>query len=634
VIPFLPVLNNGFVNWDDPTAIVGNQRLEAPGIFRWAFTTTLLGHYQPLTWVSWSALKRLVGESPAWFHGVSLLVHAINALLIYVLALRIARVNGFEARKASSISLAAAVIFAVHPLVVEPVAWASAFPYLLSLSFLLLSFLAYLKYCEEQRSGWRACWFAASWGAYAAALMSRESAVAFPLVLLLVDVWVLRRSENIGFRRLVLEKLAFAAITVAGAAIEVQSRDFATLAEVSAIARASMAVTAPFTYLGRVLMPWNLSPLEALPIAPSVDWLRVIAGAAGLAILLCTTWIVRHRWPGVACAVTSYLLLIAPVSGWAPSGVQAVADRYLYIAGIPLAIFAAFTLVRPLSMRPRVTLLGLATVVSTLAVLSWRQTAIWHDSISLWSRASELDSRNDLATYNLAVSLADAGRDDEALARYEQTLVLVPDHAPARRNRDILLANRAERQAAELATLNRLDEAIAKYEEALQIDPTRMRARAKRGIALARRERWAEAVGDLDTAFYQDASDAEVANSLALVLTHLDRYGDAIIVLKAAIARQPEDLTLARTLAGLLATAPTPNLRDARLALRLAQEVCARTNNEDPRALDTLSEAYAANGQLDLARAIALRGRALAHSSRDPEVAALLDARVRSLQLR
>jgi tetratricopeptide (TPR) repeat protein len=161
-----------------------------------------------------------------------------------------------------------------------------------------------------------------------------------------------------------------------------------------------------------------------------------------------------------------------------------------------------------------------------------------------------------------------------------------------------------------------------------------MRARAKRGIALSRRERWAEAVGDLETAFYQDASDAEAANSLAVVLTHLDRYGDAIIVLKTAIARQPDDVTLARTLAGLLATAPTPDLRDAQLALRLAQEVSARTNNEDPRALDILSEAYAANGQLDLARAIALRGRTLAHASRDPEVAALLDARVRSLQPR
>src|SRR5262249_25436494 len=152
------------------------------------------------------------------------------------------------------------------------------------------------------------------------------------------------------------------------------------------------------------------------------------------------------------------------------------------------AILAAFTLARPLSTRPRVTVLCLATVVSTLGVLSWRQTSIWRDSISLWTRASELDPRNDVATYNLAVSLAEAGRDDEAIARYEQTLVLLPDHAPARRNLDILLANRAERQAAELATRNRLDEAIAKYEEALRIDPTRIRARARRGIALSRQE--------------------------------------------------------------------------------------------------------------------------------------------------
>lgn len=633
VIPFLPVLKNGFVNFDDPAAIVNNPRLVEPGTLRWAFATTMLGHYQPVAWLCWSALKRTFGASAPWFHGASLLVHAVNALLVYTLTRRIASINAFEPRKAGAIAAIAAMMFAVHPLAVEPVAWASAFPYLVSLSLLILSFLAYLRYRQEERSRQQMFWFGAACVGYAAALLTRASVVAFPLVLLSADLWILNRSRGAtGIRRVVAEKLPFAALALASGLIEAHAREFATVAEVSVTARASMVLSAPLIYLRHALIPTNLSPLDVLPIAEPVVWPRLALAAAGLVILLSTAWIGRSRWPAATCGGLAFLLLIGPVSGWAPSGLQATADRYMYIPGVPLAMLVAFAMARAFSVRRDVTGICLTTMLLTLAVLSWRQTYIWHDSISLWTRAATLNPRNDVATYNLGVALGDAGREDEAIARYEETLVLVPDHALARRNRDILVANRAEHEAAELASLNRFQDAIARYEEALQLDPTRVHARAGRGIALSRLQRWSEAAGDLETVFYQGVSDSEVANSLARVLTHLDRYGDAILVLKLAIARHHDDITLAHHLARLLTTAPTPDLRDAPLAVRLAQEVCARTDNRDPRALDTLSAAYAANGQLDLARAIALRGRAIAHSGGDQEIAALLDARVRSFQ--
>src|SRR5882724_10957083 len=162
---FAPVVRNEFVNWDDPTVLLNNPRLSAPDVLEWAFTTRLIGHYQPLAWLAWSAVKSTFGLTAAAFHGLSLLGHLANAMLVYVLALRLVYTSPLERESGGVTShgrigaLAAAVVFAVHPLRVEPVAWASAFPYVLSLTLLLLAFLSYLNYARVEPAfavGWLA----------------------------------------------------------------------------------------------------------------------------------------------------------------------------------------------------------------------------------------------------------------------------------------------------------------------------------------------------------------------------------------------------------------------------------------------------------------------------------------------
>src|SRR5262249_39515109 len=134
-----------------PSVLLNNPRLAAPGIFAWAFTTTLVGHYQPLAWLVWSAVTSMFGLTASAFHSLSLLGHLANALLVYVVTWRLIDAAPLERESAVAAcgriaALAAAVLFAVHPLRVEPVAWASAFPYVLSLTLLLLALLAYLNY--------------------------------------------------------------------------------------------------------------------------------------------------------------------------------------------------------------------------------------------------------------------------------------------------------------------------------------------------------------------------------------------------------------------------------------------------------------------------------------------------------
>jgi Flp pilus assembly protein TadD len=187
-------------------------------------------------------------------------------------------------------------------------------------------------------------------------------------------------------------------------------------------------------------------------------------------------------------------------------------------------------------------------VTATLAVLTWRQTGWWRDSITLWTRAADLDPRNDVATYNLAIALAAAGRDSEAMTRYEQTLGLVPDHTLARRALTGMQAAQAEREGGRLADAGRFAEANAQYLRALELDSTRLHARAARGMVLLQLGRAAEAAAELRTAHDAGVDDAAVLNALAFVLMETGHPAEAVRVLQEGVSKHPHDVNLARNL--------------------------------------------------------------------------------------
>ena len=207
--------------------------------------------------------------------------------------------------------------------------------------------------------------------------------------------------------------------------------------EVGVGARLTMAVTAPFVYLARTMFPLRLSPLNPLPIEPTIDWgtgSGLVAQDSPQSPVV--VWRMRRKRPGLVVATVAHCFSLAPVVGLTPTGLQATADRYMYVPGIVSIAarrrrgcrsVAAHAPGRRLFHSSR-----LAALVIALCVLTWQQTRWWHDSVALWTRVAELDPRNDIATYNLAIALADAG-DAEAIARYEQTLRIVPDQALAPR---------------------------------------------------------------------------------------------------------------------------------------------------------------------------------------------------------
>ena len=171
--------------------------------------------------------------------------------------------------------------------------------------------------------------------------------------------------------------------------------------------------------------------------------------------------------------------------------------------------------------------------------------------MTLWTRAVEVDSRNDVALYNLGAALSDAGRRDEAIARYEQVLAIVPGHAAARRNRDLLEAARLEDEGNGLASRRDLEAAIVRYADAVRLDPRRTHAHAALGIALTELGRLEQARPHLQAAIDQGAADPAVPNALAYALAQAGDEDAAIAVLRAAQQRYPDDANIARNLAGL-----------------------------------------------------------------------------------
>jgi tetratricopeptide (TPR) repeat protein len=392
-----------------------------------------------------------------------------------------------------------------------------------------------------------------------------------------------------------------------------------------------MAATAPFVYVWRTLCPIRLSPLHPLPLAPSSDLVPLAIGIAGVIATSALAWSVRQRWPLVGTAWVVYVTLLAPVAGLAPSGLQATADRYMYLPTVVAAIVVGLTIARLLTKR----VLGIAVAatataaVATLAVLTWHQTQYWKNSMTLWTRTAELDPRNDIATYNLAIAFADAGREDEAIHWYERTLVLVPDHDLARRNLALLHAAGTERNADRLAAAGDASAAINEYARVLALDANRAHAHAARGMLMMKQGQVGEAAVELRLAIDGGVKEAEVANALAFALTQTGAAAQAVSVLARAVTDHPDNVNVKHNLARLLATANDPGVRDGPRALQLALDVCDRTGNRDPRALDTLAAAYAAVDRPELARATAARAGARARELGDASTAAEIAAHAR-----
>src|SRR5213594_790782 len=415
---FLPTLQNQFVAWDDDKNFLDNPRYRGLGWahLRWMFTAFHLGHYIPLTWVTFGMDHLLWGMKPVGYHLTNLLLHAANAVLFFSLVRRIltrALPSAAERDHALAVSAGfAALVFAIHPLRVESVAWVTERRDVLSGLFYLSAILMYLRACERGARG--RGWYWAAVGLFAGALLSKSMVVNLPFVLLILDVYPLRRLGGfVGWwsepaRRIYIEKIPFVLLAAAASAIAVMAQSSvhaaASLAQLSLPGRLVVSAYGLGFYLWKMVVPVNLSPLYELPrtmdpVAPPF----ILSYALVLAITAIVLAL-RRPVPGLPAAWVAYVVVLLPVLGILQSGPQIAADRYTYLAGLGWASLAGAGLLSTWRRWPPFVLTGLAVVLlSGLGTLSWNQVEVWHDSEKLWTHALAIDPKTSMAQFGLEI---------------------------------------------------------------------------------------------------------------------------------------------------------------------------------------------------------------------------------------
>lgn len=433
LMAFAPALEAGFVSFDDDQTILLNEDFRGldARTLEWAFTTRHMGHWQPLAWLSFALDHAQGGLDPRAYHRTNVLLHAANALLVLLLSARIlvlARPSLAQAPwRAWGGALVAAGTFALHPLRVESVAWVTERRDLLAAFFLLLSLLAWLG-CVEPGSGKlrsRALWFA-SIALLAVSLLAKAWGMTLWVVLLALDHALLAR--GMGWRARLLEKTPHIALGLASAAIAswaIRSAPDVTrgLDEWSLLQRAGQAVQGLVWYAARTLDAQGLCAIHELPHAWNPFEPRTFASAALVAALAALAFMLRRRLPLLGLALFTYLVLVSPVLGLQQAGPQFVADRYAYLASIPLGLLAAGLLVAraaPLSWSTSLVLAALL-VPATRA-----QCRHWRDDEALFARVLAVHPESSIGWQARGNMLLARDRAVDALVAFQRAVASNP----------------------------------------------------------------------------------------------------------------------------------------------------------------------------------------------------------------
>ena len=445
---FRSTLGSDFVNWDDPGLLLENLEYRGLGWthLQWMFTTTLLGHWVPLTWMTFGLDYVLWGMNPFGYHLTNLLLHIGAVVAFYFVALRLLRA-AMTAPSEMALRLgagAAALFFAIHPLRVESVAWITERRDVLSGLFFMLTIIAYLKAAalEDARRRW---WLAGSVGCYLLAVLSKAIVMTMPLVLILLDFYPLRRVGGgwrdwltLRARRIWREKIPYFvfALVAGGMAAYAQRTIVAPLASWSLASRIGVAFYGVWFYVQKTVVPYPIWPLYEIypengPLSPAI-----VGSAIGVIALCIAFFLARRRWPGSVAVWVSYVVLLAPVLGLTQAGPQLVAPRYSYLACLGWALLvggASCLLVERIARELRVgRAAGLAAGVvagfAGLTALTRNQAQVWRNSETLWSYAIAVDPKSEIAHGNLGSFLLNRGRVDEAEAHIKKAVELRPNN--------------------------------------------------------------------------------------------------------------------------------------------------------------------------------------------------------------
>jgi tetratricopeptide (TPR) repeat protein len=597
LVLYAPVREFPFVDWDDVYSVVENpilaRGLSLEGV-RMAFEPWF-ANWIPLTWLSYALDRALLGENAGGHHAVNVLWHAATAALLAWVLMR--------AGAARLPALFVALVFAVHPLRVESVAWVSERKAVLSGFFFVATAGAWLAYGRRPSAGR----YAATLAALVLGLLAKGTGVTLPFALLLLDFWPLGRlGDAAARRRAIAEKIPLLAIAAGVAWLTATAQHeggaVSSLAGIPLGVRAGNAVVSYAWYLEKAFWPTGLAAFYPHPLTlPPADAI----GRAGFALVAVTigALVLARRRPWWIVGWLWFLGTLVPMIGLVQVGMQARADRYAYVPLIGLQIAVAFEawawLGRSRAGRAAFAA-ATAAVAIALAVAARAQIEVWRDTETLFAHALAITEENYLAHEKVGRARLAAGDTDAAMRHFGEALRINPRWPETRAGLGEALWNRGMR-----------DEAIWNYREAVRLDPRDPVLRQHLTRALLDRGWTDDAIREAQAGLAAAAADAPSPRLEALLAAAQARRGeelqgegrdaDAIAAYRAALRSQSDALVAMNNLAWLLATSAEAALREPAEALRLADAAAEATQRGDAGVLDTLAVSLAANGRFDAA---------------------------------
>jgi tetratricopeptide (TPR) repeat protein len=564
LLAFSPAFGAEFVGLDDPWYVTVN-RYVLGGLstenMAWAWTTYHQSNWHPLTWLSLQLDATLYprgnGEvNPAGFHATNIFLHAANASLLYMALLALTDCRWRSAT--------AAVLFALHPLRVESVAWVSERKDVLSIFFGLIALWAYARYVRD-RSARR---YVLMVVALALSLLSKAMLVTFPFLLLVLDWWPLERVKSRrDWRWLALEKVPLFALCVASCVITYHVQQVGGsvrgLESLTLPGRIANAVVSYATYLGMTVWPFRLAPYY--PYQEHWPTWRVVVSGLILVGLTLFAVLQRRQRPFLLTGWLWFAGTLVPVIGLVQVGNQSFADRYTYFPSIGLCLAIAWAASHLIpSLTPVRGYAAAAAAGLILAAITWRQTALWKNDFVLWPYTLRITGPNAIIynAYGTALERKSRSNLEEALENYRAAVATQPHYGTAHYNiaRILLSKGRTEpaiehlRQAIEsdphaVDAYNLLADELAKkgmyaeaeklYRAALQYDPRSPAARSGLALLFERRGHLEEAQQQFQVAIQYDPMNPALRAEFGLLLGRMGKLRPALEHMRLAAAMQP-----------------------------------------------------------------------------------------------
>lgn len=467
-IAYIPSLNNDFVNWDDIIYVMNNDMIKSISVenFLKIWSTFWMGNYHPVTLLSFTLDFHLFQMTPHGYHYHNLVLHLVNTILVYFFCYHLFTKN-------TTIASIVALLFAIHPMHVESVAWISERKDLLYTLYYLLGLISYIYYIRRKKTGY----FLLALLFFVISLLSKAQAVTLPLILLLIDYYLSRKFTF----AVILEKVPFFILALAGGIVAI----FAQKADNSINAVGLTGFSSLFygfysiwVYLFKLVIPVQLNCFYEYPYTgsgnvPLYVYLSPVIIILFLAVLI-LTW---KKQSYITFGILFFLFAIFPVLQFLPVGQAVVAERYSYIPYIGLFIIAGigFETIRNklnASRKRWITYAGLV-VFFLFFVLSWSRSAVWKDSVSLWTDVMEKNPKSVTAYINRGYIY-----NQDPYKQYDKAIKDCNDGLKVDSNSFKLYINRG----TSFRKLAMYDLALADFSKALQKNPKSYDTYLDRGI--------------------------------------------------------------------------------------------------------------------------------------------------------